>query len=149
MSLGVGACAHVYKNNPHREHGTPGRGEKIEGNVSIVNQDTSQPPNNGLLRRGEGRKVKCFHPFNGEGLRWGVFKKWKSDSRGKTKTENSGEKKETCFLCLRFLRQHTKPLSRDVSVISSVRWPVPGEVITLNRFTSDTDPGSYRCLHSC
>lgn len=49
------------------------------------------------------------------------------------------------FLSLRFPRQRVEPPNRDVSVISSVRWTVPGEAITLNRFTADTDPASYRC----
>ena len=76
-----------------------------------------------------------------------VLKEWKNDLRGKTKAEKRDKK--PVFLCLRFLGQHAQPLSRDVIVISSVRWPVPGEAITLNRLASDTDPGSYRCLHSC
>lgn len=53
------------------------------------------------------------------------------------------------FLYLKFLKRHVKPPSRDFIVISCFRWPVPGEVITWNRLTSDTDPCSYRCLKAC
>lgn len=78
----------------------------------------------------------------------GVLKERNSDLRRKTKNENSG-KKQPASLCLTFLRLRVKPPSRDFIVISSVRWPVPGEVITLNRLTSHKDLGSYRCLHAC
>ena len=76
-----------------------------------------------------------------------VLKVWKSDLRVKTKQENC--EKQPVSRCLRFLKQRAKPPSRDFIVISSVRWPVPGDAITLNRLTSDTHPGSYRCLHAC
>lgn len=126
-----------------------GEGKKIDRNVSTVSQDASHPPNNGLLRRGRVKKRNVSILLMGKASVGECLRNGRAIREVKQRQKNSGEKKETCFLCLRFLRQHTKPLSRDFSVISSVRWLVPGEVITLNRFTSDTDPGSYRCLHSC
>lgn len=82
---------------------------------------------------------------------FGVLKERNSDLRGKTKSRKQRKKKQhPASLCLTFLRLRVKkPPSRDFIVISSVRWPVPREVITLNRLASDTDLGSYRCLHAC
>lgn len=98
------------------------------------------------------RNIKCFHPLNEKRPPRGSWECLRNGTvilRGKTKKQKHGratEKKPSDLGVLRFLRQRMKPPSRDFIVISFVRRPVPGEVITLNRHTSDTDPGSYRCL---
>lgn len=110
----------------------------------------SQAPYAVVLRR-RRKNPECFHPLNEEGLHVGVWSAQRTEQwfeRENKKNENSGEK-QSASLCLTFLRLRVKPPSRDFIVISSVRWPVPREVITLNRLTSDKDPGSYRCLHAC
>lgn len=113
LSSVVSLGARVQKHPSLRTWDTWERGKKINKNVSTVNQDASQPPNNGLPRREEGKKVKRFHPFKGEGLRWGVFKKWKSDSRGKTKTEKQWGKKRNLFFVFKVSQAAIQNLSAE------------------------------------
>lgn len=98
------------------------------------------------------RNLKCFHPPNEEGP-CGSLECSRNGTviwEEKQRAENSEKKKHPACLRLMFLRLRVKkPPSQDFIVISSVRWPVPREVITLNRLAGDTDLGSYRCLHAC
>lgn len=76
-----------------------------------------------------------------------VLKERNSDLKGEKQRKKNRKKntKQPVSLSLRFLRQRNLP----AELISSVRWPVPGEAITLNRLNSDTEPASYRCLTAC
>lgn len=59
--------------------------------------------------------------------------------------EGQNRREKSPFSCAEGSSGSAEPPSRDVSVISSVRWTVPGEAITLNRFTAATVWSSYRC----
>lgn len=119
---------------------TTGR-DASDRNVSPVNQELFSL----LCREREGGRQICKASIllMRRASMWElrVLKEWNSDLRGKTKTE-----KQPAFLCLKFPRHCVKPPSRDLVVISFVRWLVPREVITLNRLSSDMDPCSYRCF---
>lgn len=67
----------------------------------------------------------------------------RSERENKVGGEKQAEKSP--FSCVQGSSGSAEPPSRDVSVISSVRWTVPGEAITLNRFTADTLASSSRC----
>lgn len=136
-------CVRMYKHPPGEKTGHLGETTTTEMSHLSIKLPTL------WCWGGGGREIwKAPIPLMRKASVWelGVLKEWKSDLRGKTKKEKLWK---TECLCLRFLRQCEKPPSRDFIVISSVRWPVPGEAITLNRLTSDTDPASYRCLDAC
>lgn len=142
QSCAVHECAYLAKQPLAENAGHLGQVQTTE-NVSPANHSLPRS----ACSRGEGGgkmwNISSFLMRNASVWELRVFKGWKSDLRGK-----SNPKQAECspfFLSLRFPRQRVEPPNRDVSVISSVRWTVPGEAITLNRFTADTDPASYRC----